>query len=155
MHCIKRTQLPAAVSATSLEISSQVVLRSEHPDFPEPVAQLRPISISIHPLSGRAPQTRPFDFPLPFPTSSPLYSLSFNPVKVPAPHIPSRELRPRPQTSRLPSPSIPYNHLLVAFTTTKPTHTVATTLLTAPPSPCTCAIWQLAPSHSAQLRVDF
>ncbi|KAJ5146316.1 uncharacterized protein N7515_000880 [Penicillium bovifimosum] len=70
------------------------VLCSEHPDFPEPVAQLRPlpISISIHPLFERAISTR---LHLGFPPHPALtlktclfYSLSLTPLslKVTAPH---------------------------------------------------------------------
>ncbi|KAJ5795106.1 hypothetical protein N7457_001705 [Penicillium paradoxum] len=75
------------------------VLCSEHPDFPEPVAQLRPlpISIFIHPLFERAIPTRfhlwsslPTLF---YPGNSPFYSLSLTPLslKVPALHIASPE----------------------------------------------------------------
>lgn len=73
------------------------VLCSEHPDFPEPVAQLRslPISIFIHPLFERAIPTRLqlLSSPptLPYPGNSPLYSLSLTPLslKVPASPIAS------------------------------------------------------------------
>lgn len=83
------------------------VLCSEHPDFPEPVAQLRslPISIFIHPLFERAIPTRLqlLSSPptLPYPRNSPLYSLSLTPLSLKVPAPPShRKLRPRPQTSR-------------------------------------------------------
>ncbi|KAJ5512318.1 hypothetical protein N7463_001870 [Penicillium fimorum] len=72
------------------------VLCSEHPDFPEPVAQLRSlISIFIHPLFERAIPTRLQLLSSPptllYPGNSPLYSLSLTPLslKVPASPIAS------------------------------------------------------------------
>ncbi|KAJ5941399.1 hypothetical protein N7516_001567 [Penicillium verrucosum] len=72
------------------------VLCSEHPDFPEPVAQLRslPISIFIHPLFERAIPTRLqllSSLPtLPYPGNSPLYSLSLTPLSLKVPALPHR-----------------------------------------------------------------
>ncbi|KAJ5775267.1 uncharacterized protein N7511_000278 [Penicillium nucicola] len=81
--------------SASLEISSQVVLLStqispslSRNSVPSPFP-------SIH--FQDAPPKRALLISLSSPNiSSPIYSLSFNPVKVPAPpsHIPSRELRP-------------------------------------------------------------
>jgi hypothetical protein len=70
-----------------------LVLCSEHPDFPEPVAQLRPlpISISIHPLFERAIPTRHRilrSLPTrPYPGNPPLYSLSLPPLSLKVPVI--------------------------------------------------------------------
>lgn len=142
------------------------VLCSEHPDFPEPVAQLRslPISIFIHPLFERAIPTRLqllSSLPtLPYPGNSPLYSLSLTPLslKVPAPPISHRKLRPRPQTSRFPSPSIPYSRSLIAFTIIRLTpHCRCLFISTAIAPSLACATWQLKPGGDRdfpQLRIN-